>query len=54
MEVNFDELRDWSDGARRALDRERERRMTQEQVHDASKGSDNIPVPLRSCRYDKG
>ena len=25
MEINFSELRDWSDGARRALDREREK-----------------------------
>ena len=25
MEINFDELKDWSDGARRALDREREK-----------------------------
>ena len=29
MEINFDELKDWSDGARRALDRERERMMEQ-------------------------
>ena len=25
MEINFNELRDWNDGARRALDREREK-----------------------------
>ena len=29
MEINFDELKDWSDGARRALDREREKTMEQ-------------------------
>ena len=34
MEVNFDELRDWSDGARRALDRERERMMEQMKMLD--------------------
>ena len=34
MEVNFDELRDWSDGARRALDRERERMMEQMKLLD--------------------
>ena len=34
MEVNFDELRDWSDGARRALDRERERTMEQMKMLD--------------------
>ena len=34
MEINFDELRDWSDGARRALDRERERMMEQMKMLD--------------------
>lgn len=34
MDVNFDELRDWSDGARRALDRERERMMEQMKMLD--------------------
>lgn len=34
MEINFDELRDWSDGARRALDRERERMMEQMKMQD--------------------
>jgi chromosome segregation ATPase len=34
MEINFDELKDWSDGARRALDRERERMMEQMKLLD--------------------
>ena len=34
MEINFDELRDLSDGARRALDRERERMMEQMKMLD--------------------
>ena len=34
MEKNFSELRDWSDGARRALDRERERMMEQMKMLD--------------------
>ena len=32
MEINPDELRDWSDGARRALDREREEMMERVQL----------------------
>lgn len=34
MEKNFSELRDWSDGARRALDREREEMMDRVQLID--------------------
>ena len=32
MEINFSELRDWSDGARRALDREREMQSSNQAI----------------------
>ena len=34
MEINFNELRDWSDGARRTLDREREKMMERVELLD--------------------
>ena len=34
MEINFNELRDWNDGARRTLDREREKMMERVELLD--------------------